>query len=370
MHRSEDTHAVLPESGLVRPGCGVSKTLNGFGVRGARGARVRRGRIYLRRNTMSAATAAKRSSRRISEEVAPETDTVNKRRETATSAGGNGRDGQGRFTAGNPGGPGNPFARRMAQLRSVMLQCITDEDMQAITHALLLKARNGDLAAIKLMCQYSVGKPTEAVNPDTLDIEEYNQIYRPQKEIMEDAPETMRTIPPGALTPVVRAMNRACMNDLGTLAAAPPEMQDEVDRDPRGYLNRLARQEAATAVPAAETYPEPQGQEDADNRQRAPSTNRSNDDAVARRSTNGGRSTNRANGSGSSRPSTNGDPSSKRPNNAGSRRSANGSNRVERPSPNRGNGDTGSPPSTNGGGYVPGATARDDGGGGKRRRCA
>jgi hypothetical protein len=244
----------------------------------------------------------------------------------------------------------------MAQLRSIMLQCITDDDMQAITHALLLKARNGDLAAIKLMCQYSVGKPTDAINPDTLDIEEYNQIYRPQKEIMEDAPETMRTIPPGALTPVVRAMNRACMSDLGTLAAAPPEAQDEVDRDPRGYLNRLAREEATAAVPAAERSPESQEaetEEDADGRQGSPSTSRSN---------------------GSSGPSTNGNPSTKRPNgDAGRRRSPNGSNgmnRVERPLANRVNGDAGSRPSTNGGASAPGATGLDGGGGGKRRRCA
>src|SRR5207245_6295301 len=149
---------------------------------------------------------ARHSSRRVFEEVVPEAATDNKRQESATSGNGSGRDGKGRFTAGNAGGPGNPFARQTARLRSILIQRITDEDMGVIVDALILKARNGDLAAAKLLFQYAIGKPTDAVNPDTLDIEEYKQIYEPQKEIMEDVKETMHTVPPGALTPVVRIM--------------------------------------------------------------------------------------------------------------------------------------------------------------------
>jgi hypothetical protein len=37
---------------------------------------------------------------------------------TLPSAAGGGRDERGRFTAGNGGGPGNPFARRTAALRN------------------------------------------------------------------------------------------------------------------------------------------------------------------------------------------------------------------------------------------------------------
>jgi hypothetical protein len=277
---------------------------------------------------MSAATTARRPSRRIIEEVAPEPATDNKRQETATSGNGSGRDSKGRFTAGNPGGPGNPFARRVAQLRSVMLQCISDEDMQAITHAVLLKARHGDLQAVKLMYQYGIGKASDAVNPDTLDIEEYKQIYEPQKEIMHDALEAMHTVPPGALAPVVRAMNKECMKQMGAIVAAPPEMDDELARDPAAYLNKLAREQAAAARPAAEPCAEPQEEEDeeAGDHKAAPSMNRSNDNAADRPSING------PNGNAGRRPSRNG---------------SNGHPAV-RPSTNRPNGDAGRRPSRNG----------------------
>jgi hypothetical protein len=66
----------------------------------------------------------------------------------------------------------NPFARRTAQLRSALIQRVTLEDMAVIADALILKARNGDLAAIK--------------------------------EIMGGFQQTVHTVPPAILTSVVR----------------------------------------------------------------------------------------------------------------------------------------------------------------------
>ncbi|HEV3447715.1 MAG TPA: hypothetical protein VG099_23975, partial [Gemmataceae bacterium] len=97
--------------------------------------------------------------------------------------------------------------------------------------ALILKARMGDLAAIKLLFQYVIGKPTEAVNPDTIDIEEYKQIYQPQKEIMDDFQETAQTVPPRVLTPVVRIMNDVCVEEMRKRASAPPEQDANADKD-------------------------------------------------------------------------------------------------------------------------------------------
>jgi hypothetical protein len=65
-----------------------------------------------------------------------------------------------------------PFARRTAQLRSALIQRVTMEDMAVIADALILKARNGDLAAIK--------------------------------EIMGGFQQTVHTVPPRILTTVVR----------------------------------------------------------------------------------------------------------------------------------------------------------------------
>jgi hypothetical protein len=83
-----------------------------------------------------------------------------------------GRDAQGRFAAGNQGGPGNPFGRRVAELRKVMMECVTDAEMRIIVGQLMVKAKFGDLAAIKLFFQYVVGKPAATVDPDAVDVDE------------------------------------------------------------------------------------------------------------------------------------------------------------------------------------------------------
>src|SRR5437868_856974 len=83
-----------------------------------------------------------------------------------------GRDRRGRFTAGNAGGPGNPFARRVALLRTILMECVTEEEMGTIARQLVNLAKSGDLAAIKLLFQYTLGKPAATVDPDTLDQKE------------------------------------------------------------------------------------------------------------------------------------------------------------------------------------------------------
>jgi hypothetical protein len=84
-----------------------------------------------------------------------------------------GRDAQGRFTKGNPGGPGNPFARRMAAYRKEMAKAVTKEDMRVIALALREKAKAGDVAAARLLLGYLLGKPAAAPDPDRLDLEEF-----------------------------------------------------------------------------------------------------------------------------------------------------------------------------------------------------
>src|SRR5262245_47255102 len=75
------------------------------------------------------------------------------------------RDDKGRFTRGNPGGSGNPFARQVAALRSALVNKVTLEDIEDIVIILLLKAKQGDLAAVKLLFTYVLGKPTEQDQP-------------------------------------------------------------------------------------------------------------------------------------------------------------------------------------------------------------
>jgi hypothetical protein len=80
-----------------------------------------------------------------------------------------GRDAGGRFAKGNKGGPGNPFARRCAELRQALLNSVTEDDIAALAKRLLLQAKGGDMAAAKLLLTYVIGTPAPAADPDRLD---------------------------------------------------------------------------------------------------------------------------------------------------------------------------------------------------------
>ena len=77
------------------------------------------------------------------------------------------RDANGRFAIGNDGGPGNPFARQTAALHSAFLQRATPQDMKAIADKLIEQAKGGNVAAAKLVLQYTIGKPAPAVSRTT-----------------------------------------------------------------------------------------------------------------------------------------------------------------------------------------------------------
>lgn len=72
------------------------------------------------------------------------------------------RDERGRFLPGNPGGPGNPHARQVAQLRAALLEAVTPEDVREIIGVVVEAARGGDLAAAKLLFDRLLGPPVEA----------------------------------------------------------------------------------------------------------------------------------------------------------------------------------------------------------------
>jgi hypothetical protein len=82
------------------------------------------------------------------------------------------RDGSGRFAKGNRGGPGNPFARDVAARRRALLDAIHPTDIANIARELHDLALAGDVAAAKVLLSYVVGRPTEARDPDRLDLDE------------------------------------------------------------------------------------------------------------------------------------------------------------------------------------------------------
>src|SRR5579871_5549414 len=115
-----------------------------------------------------------------------------------------GRDAKGRFAKGNPGGPGNPFARHVAKLRSALVECVTEEDIRRIAQDLLAHAKLGSLPAIRILFMYVLGKPTTAVNPDTLDIDEWRQLVEPLAQIMSQLPQALMSVPAQTATDMVR----------------------------------------------------------------------------------------------------------------------------------------------------------------------
>ncbi len=91
--------------------------------------------------------------------------------QAATSTNGE-RDRNGRFAAGNRGGPGNPFARQVAELRKAFVTTVTPNDMQRICQRLITQAVLGDTPSIKILLGYVLGKFPEPAHPDAVDHDE------------------------------------------------------------------------------------------------------------------------------------------------------------------------------------------------------
>ena len=80
------------------------------------------------------------------------------------------RDRQGRFQPGNTCAVGNPHARRVAVLRSVLVDAVAPEDLRELGKKLLEYAKAGDLDAARLLPSYVIGKPAEFEDPDRVEL--------------------------------------------------------------------------------------------------------------------------------------------------------------------------------------------------------
>jgi hypothetical protein len=180
----------------------------------------------------------------------------------------NGRDSHGRFTTGNPGGPGNPYYRRQAELKRQLLESVTDVDILSVMRVLLGLARSGDLAAIKLFLEYTVGKPTKEVDPDKADLHEWQLHQQTPRlaqvgELMAQGIETERANQVAReVVPIVGACHLQTISQhlrAGTDAegrqVAPPleEVAPAVDRNGGKRPGASARCMAAGVPPAVAT---------------------------------------------------------------------------------------------------------------------
>lgn len=69
----------------------------------------------------------------------------------------------GRFLKGHPGGPGNPTFKRMLAYREAVAKAATPEKVEEATLKLIEVALSGDVPAIKLLLEYTCGKPKQEV---------------------------------------------------------------------------------------------------------------------------------------------------------------------------------------------------------------
>jgi hypothetical protein len=90
---------------------------------------------------------------------------------------GEGRTASGRFGPGNYFGKGNPFCRRMAELRRAAVAEVSVEELRALMRKLYrLALDQSDIPAATLLLSYLIGKPTKAVDPDDLDNDEWRRL--------------------------------------------------------------------------------------------------------------------------------------------------------------------------------------------------
>jgi hypothetical protein len=74
-----------------------------------------------------------------------------------------GRDDTGKFTRGNRIAKGNPHAQKVAKLRSALLRAVTTADLKEVIQALVWKAKEGDVQAIRELLNRTLG-PAEAID--------------------------------------------------------------------------------------------------------------------------------------------------------------------------------------------------------------
>lgn len=148
---------------------------------------------------------------------------------------GHGRDALGRFVPGNQAAAGHPrpFAAQAAALRKAFVEAVTPEDLAAVAHKLISKAKAGDLGAIKLLLSWTLGKPDEPLWPDAVDppaagfseMSENSGITRQARgrspeASMDDDPHRRAVAELGRLVLAARAAEAAAQN------APPPEALD------------------------------------------------------------------------------------------------------------------------------------------------
>jgi len=109
----------------------------------------------------------------------------------------NGRSTSGRFTIGNKYATGNPHAGAVAKFRSALLTNINAADFSDVVATLVTAAKSGDMNAIKILLDRTIGRATDLHDAPAAPI----VVYAPEsiderrarlKRMIEDLTPTQR----------------------------------------------------------------------------------------------------------------------------------------------------------------------------------
>src|SRR4051812_28818806 len=143
-----------------------------------------------------------------------------------------GRDGAGRFAAGNKGGPGNPFARQTAAFRKAIRSAVSEQDMADIARVVRAKALGGDLSAARMLFTHTAGRPGPTADPDTLDAHEL-AVLRGSTASPEDMKALFETGPASLVCAIAAAVVPQVEAHLGKQFADGVRRQGEIEEEGR-----------------------------------------------------------------------------------------------------------------------------------------
>ena len=153
------------------------------------------------------------------------------------------RDKLGRFLPDNQGGPGNPFGRKVARNRRLILAAFTDEEVMAFVRKQYEFAMNGNAAAAKLLMQYLVGKPLPAASPDRVNHEEWEM--RSEQPTMDEFETQRQQLMPHRVALLTRRMfdEGKCLT-MRDAILSEGAMNDAREAKQRERAERVARRKA------------------------------------------------------------------------------------------------------------------------------
>ncbi|MFO0969701.1 MAG: hypothetical protein U0793_29430 [Gemmataceae bacterium] len=100
---------------------------------------------------------------------------------------------------------GNPYNRRVARLKRLLLEAVTEEEIVAIGKKLVQLALEGNVAAARVLFTYVLPK---GVEPDRVNMDEWEG-YRQEQRMEEEMRPIMKSLEPEFALDIVRMLRPA-----------------------------------------------------------------------------------------------------------------------------------------------------------------